>query len=236
MFNGHISPGRIESRPIQELGAKDVPYRRAHWFSGIAGWELALKLARWPSNIHTWTGSCPCQPFSVAGKQKGIHDDRHLWPVWFNLIRVCKPSVVFGEQVSSKSAYSWLERVFIDLESASYAVAGADLPAASVGAPHQRQRLYWVAYATGKGLPRPVQVERIHRSEGSAFTRSGHDFTVARRALAGDFNDLLPVDGISKDMGRGRLKAYGNSIVPQVAAAFISSVMQALNIEPEPEL
>src|SRR3990167_4027329 len=129
MFNRHISPGRIEPRPIQELGAKDVPYRRAHFFTGIAGWELALKLAHWPSNIHTWTGSCPCQPFSVAGKQHGIHDSRHLWPVWFDLIRECKPAIIFGEQVASHAAYSWLERVFIDLESTSYAVAGADLPA-----------------------------------------------------------------------------------------------------------
>jgi len=93
----------------------------------------------------TWTGSCPCQPFSSAGKQAGFEDERHLWPVWYDLIKVCKPDVIFGEQVSSKDALPWYDQVKSDLNSSDYAVVANDISASAFGAPHIRQRLYFVA-------------------------------------------------------------------------------------------
>ena len=96
-----------------------------------------------------WTGSCPCQPFSVAGKGKGTDDERHLWPALFRLIRECRPSIVFGEQVTSKAGREWFAGVRADLEGVGYGAAAADLCAAGVGAPHIRQRLYWVAQDVG---------------------------------------------------------------------------------------
>ena len=62
------------------------------------------------------SGGFPCQPFSVAGKRKGSEDERHLWPVWFELIKQCRPDVVFGEQVESAIKYGWLDLVQDDLE------------------------------------------------------------------------------------------------------------------------
>lgn len=143
---GLIAPGDVDSRDIKEVDAQDLKgYTQCHFFAGIGGWSYALRLAGWPDNLPVWTGSCPCQPFSNAGKQKGFNDERHLWPYWFNLIRECKPTVIFGEQVAGKAALEWMDVVQNNLESEKYAVGTFDICAASVGAPHVRQRLWFVA-------------------------------------------------------------------------------------------
>ena len=113
-----------------------------HFFAGIGVWSYALRLAGWPDNRPVWTGSCPCQPFSSAGKGAGFTDERHLWPEFFRLIRECRPATVFGEQVASKDGLAWLDLVQNSLESAGYACGALDTCAAGVGAPHIRQRLY----------------------------------------------------------------------------------------------
>ncbi|MEN6507137.1 MAG: DNA cytosine methyltransferase [Planctomycetaceae bacterium] len=120
-------------------------YTRCHFFAGIAGWDLALQLARWPENRPVWTGSCPCQPFSAAGKRQGQADSRHLWPEFARLIGECRPPTVIGEQVASAIGHGWLDGVFADLEREGYACGAVVLGAHSIGAPHIRQRLYWVA-------------------------------------------------------------------------------------------
>jgi DNA (cytosine-5)-methyltransferase 1 len=146
--SGHIAPGVINDRSILDLRAADVsgPGQR-HFFAGIGIWSAALRLAGVPDNADIWTGSCPCQPFSAAGRRTGTEDPRHLWPGWFALIDECRPPIVFGEQVASPAGLAWLDAVYADLEGAGYTVGTADLCAASVGAPHIRQRLYFVAYA-----------------------------------------------------------------------------------------
>ena len=143
---GHIAPGDVDEGSIEEVSADDLKgYTQCHFFAGIGGWSYAARLAGWPDDQPMWTGSCPCQPFSAAGKRKGTDDERHLWPVFFELIRECSPSIVFGEQVASRLGREWFAGVRADLETLAYAVGGADLCAASVGAPHIRQRLWWVA-------------------------------------------------------------------------------------------
>ncbi|MFN7318049.1 MAG: DNA cytosine methyltransferase, partial [bacterium] len=102
------------------------------------------RIAGVSSDTRLWTGSCPCQPFSSAGRRKGTADERHLWPVFRDLIAQCKPPVVFGEQVASADGRNWLAVVRADLETVGYAVGAADLCAAGVGAPHIRQRLWFV--------------------------------------------------------------------------------------------
>ena len=145
---GHIMEGQINDQSITKITPQDVAgYTRCHFFAGIGGWDYALQLANWPADRPVWTGSCPCQPFSIAGKQKGVDDERHLWPVWYELIKQCLPPVIFGEQVASPAGRTWLNGVFTDLEALGYACAGADLCAAGVAAPHIRQRLFWVAHS-----------------------------------------------------------------------------------------
>jgi DNA (cytosine-5)-methyltransferase 1 len=156
---GLISPGVVDERSITDLGACDLDgYDRVHLFAGIGGWDYALQLAGWPENMPVWTGSCPCQPFSAAGKRKGTSDERHLWPEMRRLISECRPAVVFGEQVASKDGRQWLAGVRAEMEGLGYAVGAADLCAASVGAPHIRQRLFWVAESS---------CQQSHRSRGA---------------------------------------------------------------------
>ena len=141
-----IAPGEVDERSIRDVHPVDLMgFTQAHFFAGIGVWSYALRRAGWPDDLPVWTGSCPCQPFSAAGKRGGFDDERHLWPVWFPLIRAHRPAVVFGEQVASKVGLSWLDLVHADLEGANYAVRAADTCAAGFGAPHIRQRLYFVA-------------------------------------------------------------------------------------------
>lgn len=142
---GYLPEGDIDTRNIQDISVDDlIGYNQHHFFAGIGGWALALWLAGWPENKPVWTGSPPCQPFSTAGKKKGISDERHLWPVWFELIKYFRPNVIFGEQVARKTGLQWLDIVCNDLENTNYSVGAFNLCAPSVGAPHQRQRLYFV--------------------------------------------------------------------------------------------
>lgn len=143
---GHIAPGDVDERSIKDVRADDLRgYRQCHFFAGVGIWSYALRQAGWPDYREVWTGSCPCQSFSVAGQKKGFADERHLWPDWFRLIGEFHPSVVFGEQSASKGALTWFDLVQSDLEAANYTSAALDICAAGIGAPHIRQRLYFVA-------------------------------------------------------------------------------------------
>lgn len=144
--DGVIPAGKVDSRSIIEVTKNDLSgFRQCHFFAGIGGWSLALKLAGWPEDKEVWTGSCPCQPYSTAGKQKGKADERHLWPVWFKLIKECRPTTLFGEQVAAAITHGWLDSIYDDLEGEGYAVGSAVLPACSVGKAHKRDRLWFVA-------------------------------------------------------------------------------------------
>lgn len=136
--------GHVLERSIKDLQPGDLDgYERVHFFAGAGLWEVACELAGWVGPI--WTGSCPCQPFSVAGKGAGTNDPRHLWPDMFRLIDDCRPRICVGEQVGGKAGYGWLDGVRADLESIDYACWAVDIPACAVDAPHKRNRIYWVA-------------------------------------------------------------------------------------------
>lgn len=225
---GHISEGVVDERSILDVLPSDLHgYQQCHFFAGIGGWSYALRLAGVPDDEPVWTGSCPCQPFSNAGLQLGTSDARHLWPVFFNLIRQCGPATVFGEQVASKAGRAWLAGVFADLENMAYAAAGADLCAAGVGAPHIRQRLWWVANSTGNRT-RNNESKCIGRTTTVSQSYSEKTETVdfidgtRRRIEPGTFPLAHGIPGRV-----GLLRGYGNAIVPQVAAEFISAFYEA---------
>lgn len=144
MAAGLIAPGEVDTRSITDVDADDLKgYTQCHFFAGIGGWSFALRLAGWSDDRPVWTGSCPCQPFSVAGNQKGFSDERHLWPEFRRLIEKRLPAVVFGEQVANATA--WLRGVRGDLEAMGYAMGAIPLEAASAGADHYRDRYWFVA-------------------------------------------------------------------------------------------
>jgi DNA (cytosine-5)-methyltransferase 1 len=276
---GLIPDGEVDTRSISDVVPNDLAgFTQCHFFAGIAGWSHALRLAGWPDDRPIWTGSCPCQPFSVAGKGKGTADERHLWPVFFNLIRECRPPVVMGEQVSGKAGYGWLDGVRSDLEAEDYACRGVDIPACAVDAPHIRQRLYWVAAqnvddATGarRGIAgcRPVgpSWDEARRARSERRGGNGGDMANAesqpqrephddQRAVSREDARLgsggrgqrhsvwsdavwltgadgkarraqpdirLLVDGVPNRVGR--LRGYGNAIVPPLVAEVIRAFM-----------
>jgi DNA (cytosine-5)-methyltransferase 1 len=270
---GHIAPGDVDTRSIADVRADDLrPYTQCHFFAGIAGWSYALRLAGWPDDRAVWTGSCPCQPLSSAGQRKGHADERHLWPAFYRLIAECRPAAIFGEQVASADGREWLAGVRADLEHLGYACGAADLPAASVGAPHIRQRLFWVADADGGNASaarlqrggqyrkQPQDSEsgvRLGDTAGAGLQEQWGEYrprgerhrglvgfavqagvpewngpTVAidcsdgPRRVSAQPNSFPLAHGVP---GRvGRLRAYGNAIVPQVAARFVEAVMSAV--------
>jgi DNA (cytosine-5)-methyltransferase 1 len=172
---GAIAPGDVDERSIADVGAGDlVGYTQCHFFAGGGFWSYALRLAGWPDEREVWTGSCPCPSFSAAGKGEGFRDARHLWPYWARLIAERRPAVVFGEQVSAAIGHGWLDLVCGDLEAEDYAVAAAVLGAHSVGAPHIRQRLYFVgvglADTAGGGYVDGSKLAlRMGQSKGAGF-------------------------------------------------------------------
>jgi DNA (cytosine-5)-methyltransferase 1 len=156
---GHIAPGEVDTRSIEDVHPADLEdFTQCHFFAGIGVWSLALRRAGWPDDRSVWTGSCPCQPFSAAGKGAGFADERHLWPHFHWLIGERRPSVVLGEQVASKDADPWVDLVHADLEGLGYAFGCVPFPSAGIGAPHIRDRNYWVAHATQRGR----REERAH--------------------------------------------------------------------------
>ena len=276
---GHIAPGIVDERSILDVKPADLTgYTQCHFFAGIGVWSHALRQSGWPDSRPVWTGSCPCQPFSAAGNGGGVTDKRHLWPTWFNLIRECRPPVIFGEQVESAINHGWLDLVQTDLEGEDYACGAVGLPAGGVGAPHIRQRLWFVAdadsgrhnrWATATGqqagastrlasggvfdkladtngtrsaawISEPNDGEK--RNSGIFDNGSGQKFSAGFRPENFWIDcDWLPCrDGKARPVEPGtfplahgatarvgRLRAYGNAIVPQVAQTFIEAYLES---------
>jgi DNA (cytosine-5)-methyltransferase 1 len=239
---GHLPAGDVDRRSISDVAPSDLRgYDQCHFFAGIGGWPYALALAGFDGPV--WTGSCPCQPFSNVGDRRGTADARHLWPEFHHLIAECCPSTIFGEQVASKDGREWLAGVRADLEALGYAIGAADLCAAGVGAPQLRQRLYWVANADAhRGEPWINQVSRRSYTSskisstisigGSSsatvwapfLTRVGGNGNRYRLEALSEAYPLA--HGVPARVGR--LRGYGNAIVPQVAAAFVTAYMEAI--------
>lgn len=238
LINQKLIPyGHVDDRSITEVKPSDLkPYTQCHFFAGIGGWSYALQLAGWPEDRSVWTGSCPCQPFSSAGKGLGDKDERHLWPVFFDLIRQCRPECVFGEQVANAIGKGWLDGVSADLESEDYACGAAVLGAHSKAAPHVRERLFWVADSDSERHLGEARPEAGRESSIPSIWESAQIFEAWQRGV----NELVArritqrVSSYSDAHGllHGiparvvRLRGYGNAIVPQVAAEFIAACLE----------
>lgn len=199
MRDGLIKNGVVDERSIKDVKGSDLMgFDQCHFFAGIAGWSRALQLAGVPDGFPIWTGSCPCQPFSSAGKRKGVNDDRHLWPEFARLIGECRPVIVCGEQVSSKDGRLWLAGICTDLEAMGYAVWSIDACAAGVGSPQIRQRIWWGAYRladakingrngrTNFSVPKIVRKWIDFKSDGSWM---GNSIVSRLEGHAGDGDD-----------------------------------------------
>jgi DNA (cytosine-5)-methyltransferase 1 len=192
-----IAPGEVDTRSIEDVRPVELRgFTQCHFFAGIGGWSAALRLAGWPDHERVWTGSCPCQPLSQAGKGEGLADKRHLWPAWLHLISQCAPPIVFGEQVASPLALLWWDLVSADFDGQGYASAAVDLCAAGISAPHIRQRLYWVA-DTGRA-----------RLEGRNAGAVGHERTATERS--GRARGLANADSAGRASWRKGFESLGH--------------------------
>ncbi|EIW8567050.1 DNA cytosine methyltransferase [Klebsiella pneumoniae] len=174
---GHIAPGEVDERSIEDVTPDDLRgFTQCHFFAGIGVWSHSLRLAGWPDDRPVWTGSCPCQPFSPAGKGDGFADERHLWPQFFHLISERRPQHVFGEQVAAGNANVWFDLVQADLEGLGYAFGLVPFTSAGIGAPHIRERAYWVANADSLISDRRGNVRAPGRDE---YSNGGDDVRLA---------------------------------------------------------
>lgn len=215
--DGAIAPGDIDCRSIEDVNPNDLKgYTQCHFFAGIGGWSLALRMAGWPDDEPVWTGSCPCQPWSKMGRRRGVEDSRNLWPAWFRLIRERMPTTIFGEQVAG--AGHWLDIAFSDLEGVGYACAAADLPAACEGAPQNRPRIWFVSDA-----PRERRRTRLCQTTAQRYrTKPADCITWPAKPSVPDV-----ANGVSRAVDFNR--ALGNAIVPAVGARFIAAFDAAVS-------
>ncbi|HGW3165994.1 TPA: DNA cytosine methyltransferase [Klebsiella pneumoniae] len=213
---GHIAPGEVDERSIEDVTPDDLRgFTQCHFFAGIGVWSHSLRLAGWPDDRPVWTGSCPCQPFSAAGKGDGFADERHLWPHFFHLISERRPQHVFGEQVASGNANTWFDLVQADLEGVGYAFGLVPFTSAGIGAPHIRERAYWVAESAGEQHQKLLPgLEKGNGEEGGWSPAQSTGLCSA--SGMGDTN-LTRLEGLSgNDCAAGREGATGPAAAPGV--------------------
>ena len=203
------------------------------------------------------TGGFPCQPFSIAGKQKGTNDDRHLWPEMFRIIKELKPRWIIGENVRGIVNIQdgvVFETVCTDLESEGYEVQAFNIPAAGVGAPHRRERI-WIVANSRRTLRQGTELREKNENETRKEDADQHQRSssspepnVANASAGRRASQKTEVstrgNGIERqswwqsepDVGRvahgipgrvHRLKALGNSIVPKIAEEIGRAIMKA---------
>ena len=252
---GLIPNGYVDERSITEVTASDLEgFTQCHFFSGIGGWSRALQIAGIPSTTKLWTGSPPCQPFSSAGKQKGKFDERHLAPTFLRLISECRPPIVFGEQVAKAIDDGWLDDLHVELEEQDYTIGASVLSVGIIGAPHKRERLFfgavgsvvntnsnehWDAHtgsnAETNGTKGSNWKEIFESWESSGASEDVLGFwDNSRQYLCRDgkyryIEPSIPLlaNGIPSTMGR--LRGFGNAIVPPLAALFIRDFLSSAN-------
>ena len=243
--DGLIPDGEVDNRSIADVRPEDLKeFTQCHFFAGIGGWSRALQLAGWSSDRPVWTGSPPCQSFSTAGKGKGKDDERHLWPVFFNLIRECQPPTVFGEQVAAAIRFEWLDDLQTDFEKEGYAAGAFVLPAGGIGSPHKRDRLFFVADSTSRRHKQSEQFRKSGSESGGKGASNGCRNSNAQHERVAEFwgsseviycrdgkyrpiptePAIFPLaDGIPNRVGI--LRGAGNAIVPQAAAEIIKAYL-----------
>lgn len=197
----NIKKGRLDEAPIWTDGFTFRP-ERADWI----------------------IGGPPCQPFSVAGKQRGADDPRNLWPLTLRMVEQVQPVGCFFENVPSKLSMEYIYNVVIPgLQFLGYKVEVGLFSAREVGAPHKRERVFILGYANSKGLEGRVQ--SINESSDQCVTWPP--------SPEGDWSKIKPefypatsvesqvrrvVDGVRRGLDTTqRLRLLGNAVVPQTA-------------------
>lgn len=217
----------------------------------------------WRGKIDVLSGGFPCQPFSLAGQRKGADDNRYLWPEMLRVIREIRPTWVVGENVAGiltmvqpgaevevggqaslfgedyrkrvlhRQEYV-IETICRDLECEGYAVQPLLIPACAVGAPHRRDRIWFIAHRTNAGVEAMqftgqngiYAVGTSSHADGDRYTSCGTSCRTEkerceRAAVSGQrggrcewFNGLDGFSRIAADP-YGKRQKYGNDQGPE---------------------
>lgn len=233
IVNGQIAPGVVDTRSIADVQPDDIAgFDQCHFFAGIGGWSIALRVAGWPDGKSVWTASAPCQPYSAGSTvwKKGLaqQDERHLWPHVARLAKELRPATIFGEQVKKAISFGGLDDVFHGLEKDGYACGAATLTGCAVEAIDEGERAFFIATldnTRGTGLEPGRDISAI----GQGWPRSQEDMQIIFDTPLQQGN-LWP-QPIIRRMDDGvfarthKLRAYGNAINPYEAASFIRATM-----------
>lgn len=195
---------------------------KKHW-PGVEIFEDITKLdgKQFNGAIDVVCGGFPCQPYSVAGKQKAEKDSRHLWPEMLRIIREAKPTWVIGENVKGIIKLG-LDTVCKDLEAEGYTIRLFNIPACGVGAPHRRERIWIVAYTNNIGCE-GSECEAIQRQPIQSWEfKGGYQ----------EWRDGWPISapkvcGVANGIPNRthRLRALGNAVVPQIPEIIGRAIM-----------
>jgi DNA (cytosine-5)-methyltransferase 1 len=215
---GHIERGSVDGRTIVDVGPDDLAgHLRCHFFAGIAGFDAALRLLGWPRRAEIWTGGPPCQDASIAsaiyGARAGLRGERTgLAHVWLDLVAARRPRRLIFENVPG--IRPWTGEITRRLEQLGYRVCKPQRSAESIGAPHARRRMFVAADLDGArfslawspGSPTPAS---------RAWAAPPGDFWRETKRGLWRMDDGLPTRVAI-------LRAFGNAVVPDQAAAAIA--------------
>jgi DNA (cytosine-5)-methyltransferase 1 len=213
-WNGYRTVGFCDNEPYAQAVLKK------HWPEVPCHKDIREVRGDLYAGVTLLTGGFPCQPFSVAGKQRGKDDNRYLWPEMRRVIREARPAWIIGENVAGIVNLA-LDTVCADLEAEGYEVEPIIIPACAVDAPHRRDRVWILANSVNKGLQRTELCEAFGESAGAS--RSASECF----GITGAYWPTEP------DVGRvahgvpnrvAKLRGLGNAIVPQVAAEIIGNI------------
>lgn len=222
------------------LGLERTGGFRTVAFCEIDGYCQAVLRKHWPgvpvhADIRTFMppstdvicGGFPCQPVSVAGRRMGREDNRWLWPEMRRVIQESDATWIIGENVAGLDGMG-LDEAIDDLEALSYEVAPPlEIPACAVGADHERNRIWIIAYAGGKGRQGSKQDNGLPFSASAPLAKYVYRIADSWEELARDQLALRGRNGVSVQMERNRLKAIGNSVVPQVVEVIGRAILEA---------
>lgn len=196
-----------------------------------------IKTFKQIEHVDLITAGFPCQGFSIAGKRKGINDPRYLWPDTLRIIQEVKPHWFIGENVTGIVAME-LDNILFDLEKEGYETSTFILPACAANAHHRRDRIWIIANSNSKRCINGVNNRETGclqenkewnmaalQSEWAQFKPLSWSTFKARNWFTVNAEISRKADGISQRLDEARIKALGNSIVPQVVYPILKSIM-----------
>jgi len=213
-WNGYRTVGFCDNEPYAQAVLKK------HWPEVPCYKDIREVRGELYAGVTLLTGGFPCQPFSVAGKQRGKDDNRYLWPEMLRVIQEARPAWIIGENVAGIVNLA-LDQVCADLEGQGYEVEPIIVPACAVDAPHRRDRVWIVGHSNNKGLQ-----GHWGSKECESKLPVGKGCSSEQKEWLAEPNVGRVANGIPNRSHR--LKGLGNAIVPQVASEIIRCINQVM--------